>query len=109
MLLSKKKTVREVLASFDNMITFDNMINDLDNIISDSTKEVEKSFQEIEALTSKIEALEREKSAAQLSRSKLIEIVRAEHEPEPEAVPASNSYREVGETHIGYPMKVEAA
>lgn len=70
----KKKTVREVLASFDKMI------DDLDDIINDSQKDIEKSLQEIEVLKSKIEASTREKAAAQSSRFKLMEIVREDHQ-----------------------------
>jgi len=79
---TKKKTVREVLASFDKMI------NDLDDIINDAQVDIEKSLQEIETLKSKIEASTNEKAAAQASRHKLIEIVRDDHRGDIQSSPA---------------------
>ena len=70
----KKKTVREVLASFDKTI------DDLDDIINDSQKDIEERKRSIEIMQSEIVASEREIADAQSSRTKLIEIVRGTHE-----------------------------
>ena len=80
MFVSKKKTVREVLASFDKMI------DSLDAILNDCKKDIEERKRSIEVMQAEIVASEREIADAQSSRAKLIEIVRGTHEEVPAAV-----------------------
>lgn len=67
----KKKTVREVLASFDKMI------NELDAIVTDCNKGIEQRQLEIQQAQEEIKAMEREASDAKASRSKLAAIVQS--------------------------------
>ena len=67
----KKKTVREVLASFDKMI------NELDAIVTDCDKGIEQRQLEIQQAQEEIKAMEREASDAKASRSKLAAIVQS--------------------------------
>ena len=67
----KKKTVREVLASFDKMI------NELDAIVIDCDKGIEQRQLEIQQAQEEIKAMEREASDAKASRSKLAAIVQS--------------------------------
>ena len=68
---TKKKTVREVLASFDKMI------NELDAIVIDCDKGIEQRQLEIQQAQEEIKAMEREASDAKASRSKLAAIVQS--------------------------------
>lgn len=67
----KKKTVREVLASFDKMT------NELDAIVTDCDKGIEQRQLEIQQAQEEIKAMEREASDAKASRSKLAAIVQS--------------------------------
>lgn len=67
----KKKTVREVLASFDKMI------NELDAIVTDCDKGIEQRQLEIQQAQEEIKAMEREASDAKASRAKLAAIVQS--------------------------------
>ena len=67
----EKKTVREVLASFDKTI------DDLDGIVTDCDKGIEQRQLEIQQAQEEIKAMEREASDAKASRSKLAAIVQS--------------------------------
>lgn len=72
---TKKKTVREVLASFDKMI------NELDAIVTDCDKGIEQRQLEIQQAQEEIKAMEREASDAKASRAKLAAIVQSVEVP----------------------------
>lgn len=76
MLNTKKKTVREVLASFDKMI------NELDAIVTDCDKGIERRQLEIQQAQEEIKAMEREASDAKASRAKLAAIVQSVEVPD---------------------------
>ena len=72
----KKKTVREVLASFDRMIS------ELDSIVTECDKGIERRQLEIRQALEEIKAMEREASDAKASRSKLTAIVQSVEVPD---------------------------
>lgn len=76
----KKKTVREVLASFDKMI------GELDGIVTECDKGIEQRQLEIHQAQDEIKAMQREMDEAKASRAKLVEIVRGTHSIIPDVV-----------------------